>query len=282
MQVAERKAGTVMIDGVEVSYFDAGTDVENRPPLVLVHGTTGSTDSHFGYIFPMLSFRQRVISIDLKAPINTEDGLTYQQLVRQVTGVIEQVLPGQPVTLVGYSLGAVICAATAALHPGLIKNLILVAGWMKTDVQQQLRNQIWRELRDAKAESIKKFMVFCAFSAPFMASKSLEEVIAISSGIEINAFVDLQMALNNHIDISELVAKIQATTLLVACTSDQMVPKSHSKQLFGAIEDARYVEIASGHAVVYERPAELFQLIDNFSKNPLKHPAGSMIAAVKP
>jgi pimeloyl-ACP methyl ester carboxylesterase len=54
------REGHVTVNGVDVRYRVAGPD-NNRTPLVLVHGTAGSIDGHYGYIFPMMAYRQREI-----------------------------------------------------------------------------------------------------------------------------------------------------------------------------------------------------------------------------
>ena len=269
------------VDGTEVPYFSAGEPQADTPVLIMVHGSTGSTDSHYGYLFPMLSFRQHVVSIDLQPPAQGAE-LTLAHLVRQVSAVIDAVGGGQPISLMGYSLGAVVAAAVAAERPHDVRQLLLVAGWIKTDSHQRLRNSIWRDLRASGVPTLRPYMLYCAFSPQFIAARTSEELTAMAEGISLNAFADQQMQLNGNIDITPQVARIQATTLVVGCTRDQMVPRSHSLQLFGAIEDARYSEIDSGHAVVFERPVELLLLIDQFLRQPLAHPAGSILPAAQP
>lgn len=277
----ERSSGTVQVDGTEVPYYLAGADDGQSPVLVMVHGSTGSTDSHYGFLFPMLAFRQRVVSLDLTRPAQG-GALTLEQLVRQVGAVIDRVGGGRPVSLMGYSLGAVVAASLAARRPDAVRNLILVAGWMRTDAHQRLRNGIWRQLRDADAPALRNYMVFCAFSPDFIAARTARELAEMADRIGLDDFVDRQMALNADIDITAEVRDIRATTLVVGCSHDQMVPKSHSLQLFGAIDDARYTQIDSGHAVVFERAAELLRLIDTFLRQPSAYPAGSIIAAARP
>ena len=63
-----RITASVLVDGIAVPYHAAGSTAGAHPTLVMVHGSTGSTDSHYGYLFPMLAFRQRVVSIDLQPP----------------------------------------------------------------------------------------------------------------------------------------------------------------------------------------------------------------------
>jgi len=285
MTLALQASGTVEIDGASVPYYDAGPHQSGRLPLLLVHGTAGSTNSHFGYLFPMLAYRQRVISLDLSPGADPQAPLQVEDLVRQVMAVAERVLgPGQPFALAGYSLGAVVAAATAGLHPGVVRQLVLVAGWIQTDTQQQLRSHVWHGLRQALPEGplLREFMAFCAFSPAFMLPRSLADLQGAAAAIPLSPWVDRQMALNSRVDISTHVAHIRAATLVIGCSEDQMVPRHHSLALFGAIEDARYLELASGHAVVFERPAELFHAIDQFTRAPQAHAAGTRIPATRP
>lgn len=279
--VADAVETSVLVDGATVTFFDSKENHGRTNALVMVHGTGANTASHFGWLYPILATTQRVISVDLGQPALTE-GLTIDHLRRQVEAVIDEVVPGQKITLLGYSLGAVVASTVASSRPEVIENLILVAGWMKTDSNQILRNNVWRELRSSGSEAIKDFTVYCAFGNPFVGSRTLDELSPALNAVTNSQFSDLQMALNRDIDIRDRMDAITSRTLIVGCEYDQMVPKRHSKDLFGAIEDARYTEIASGHAVVFERPAELHKLIENFAAHPDAHPAGSIIPAERP
>lgn len=272
--------GEVVVDGALVRFYDSLESRGTRNPIVLIHGTTGSTAVHFGFLFPMLANRQRVVSIDLGQP---EGDLTIDSFRRQVEAVIDQVLPGQRVTLLGYSLGAVVAATVAAARPEAIENLILVAGWAKTDSQQILRNNLWNTLyASGDKDALGQFTVFCAFGNPFVGARTLEELAPAIKAVNVTEFGVAQMQVNRDVDIVDRLDKITANTLVIGCEFDQMVPNRHSKFLFGAIENARYTEIPSGHAIVFERPAELHKQIDNFAANPHRHPAGTIIPTVKP
>lgn len=273
------REGEVQVDGVTVRYRVAGPK-NDRLPLVLVHGTAGSIDGHYGYIFPMMAYRQRVIALDWSEPKG--DTVELADLVAQVRAVIDAEVPDGPVTLMGYSLGACVAAKLAAEAGDKVRNLILAAGWLKTDTHQLMRNDVWRQLRDQDSPSITQYMTFCAFSPAFMNIKTLDEMKAAAGMLQMSAFVDKQMDLNTRIDIAAACESIPAKTLVIGCTYDMMVPKHHSKQLFGAIEDARYAEIPSGHAVVHERAAELFHYVDRFSALPDEYAAGTIIPAQKP
>lgn len=271
----------VEVNGVAVTYHEAGQANTDTAPIVLVHGTSGSTMGHFGFLFPLLAVRHRVISLDLTNPLKGGEKLELEDLEAQVLGVIAETSPTRPVTLLGYSLGAVITASIAAKKPDLIGNLVLLTGWIKTDMMMTLFNRTWHALRKAGSPQLDDFTVYAAFGAPFLGSKTFEDM-AGGAAMPLDEFVDAQMEMNARIDISELVPQIKATTLIIGCTHDQMVPIHHSRALFGMIDDARYAELASGHAVVFERPAEVVRLVDRFAADPQEYVAGATIPVVKP
>ena len=273
------RTGAVEVDGVTVPYRVAGPE-NDRKPLVLVHGTAGSIDGHFGYIFPMMAYRQRVIALDFAEPAG--DGLELADLTAQLGAVVEAELPGEAFSLLGYSLGAVVAAQLAAEMGKRVANLILVAGWLRTDTHQKMRNHVWKTLRAEGSSSLTEFMTFCAFSPGFMNIRTLDEIRAAADMLKMSSFVDKQMDLNARIDIAAACETITARTLSIGGTFDMMVPRHHAKQLFGAIPDARYTEIPAGHAVVHERAAELFYHIDLFTRAPDTYPAGTIIPAQKP
>ncbi|PCH99041.1 MAG: alpha/beta hydrolase [Rhodobacteraceae bacterium] len=271
----------IEVNGVRVTYHEAGQSNTSCPPIVMVHGSSGTTRGHFGFLFPMLAVRHRVISVDLANPVTGDDPLELEHLEAQVLAVIANAVPDQEITLLGYSLGAAIAGFTAARHPKIVCNLVLLAGWMKTDMQQLLFNRVWHELRALKSPKLDDFTVYGAFGAPFLSSKTFED-LAGGAAMPLDDFVDKQMELNSRIDIVDLVPDITATTLIIACSYDMMVPVHHSRALFGTIENARYAELASGHAVVFERPAEALRLIDLFAANPQEYPAGATLPVVRP
>ncbi|OBJ44819.1 hypothetical protein A5630_15545 [Mycolicibacterium mucogenicum] len=269
----------VHVDRAQVQYFDVGEARDDRLPVVLLHGTGGNTNTHFSFLLPMLSARQRVVSIDFSP--NDSSGLEVSDLEAQLVAVLET-LHLDRCTLVGYSLGAVVAASVAGHRPELVSNLILIAGWMRTDAHQLLRNDVWRLLESIDHSAAQRFSVLAAYSPSFLQQRSPVEREGLIRSVQIDEFRDAQMDLNRRIDLSDTVRGIEAQTLIIGCRDDFMAPTHHSKQLFGAITNARYTEIASGHAVVTERPAELVHWIDTFNKNPHKYPVGKILENPRP
>lgn len=279
--IAERiEERRIEVGGVMVTYFDSVDASPDRPPIVLVHGTGGSTATHYPFLLPMLAGDRRVISVDLANP-GTGTPVELADLEAQVVAVIEE-SGAASCSLVGYSLGAVVAASIAGHRPDLVENLVLIAGWMRTDQQQKLRNDIWRALRESEPKTARQFSVYTAYSAAFLKLRSPDELDDLVASVTFDEFKDLQMALNRRIDITASVEKILAKTLVIGCRDDFMVPPRHARELFGAIPHACYLELGSGHAVVAERPAELVHWIGAFTAHPDRFHTGTVLSDPTP
>ena len=113
----------------QLTYHEVGQK-SSYPTIILIHGTGGNTDKHFSYIFPMLGIHQRVLSIDLHTPVKAD--LAVTDFSQQVEALIQHaVAEDEAITVVGYSLGAVIAAQVAASLKQRVARLILLAGWAK-------------------------------------------------------------------------------------------------------------------------------------------------------
>ncbi|MDA3146887.1 alpha/beta hydrolase [Leucobacter sp. UCMA 4100] len=265
------------VHGSMVTVHDSTTTIDGGRPLVLVHGTGGTTASHFGHLFPMMATRTRVIGVDWAPPAEGTE-LTLDLLVAQVREAVDTVLgPDTPFDLLGYSLGSVVAEALAARLGSRVQHLILVAGWITTDLQQGLRNQVWHSLYENDRDALSRYTAFCGFSGQFLQQFTPEMLEGALTTLTADEFLRQQMALNAEIDLSDEIERITARTLIVSCSDDIMVPGHHQRQLLGAIEDARLTTVSSGHAIFFERQSELMQITDLFLREPDRFAAGSII-----
>ncbi|CAN5131140.1 hypothetical protein BH09ACT5_BH09ACT5_02600 [soil metagenome] len=105
-------------------------DVGEGPVVVLVHGIASSAAT-FTKLIPLLSDHHRCISIDLlgfggsPAP----EGATYtiEEHVAAIHETIRSLRLRAPFVLVGHSLGSLLSARYAAVHPEQVSRLVLVS-----------------------------------------------------------------------------------------------------------------------------------------------------------
>ena len=276
----EAQDGTVAVGEASIPFYDTGEPGDSRPTVVLVHGTGGTALTHFRTLFPMFATGYRVIALDLQEPegqverqLEGQQQLELEDLAAQVRAVMDERSPQSPVHLLGYSLGALVAATVAAQSPASVQTLTLVAGWVRVDGDQRLRNRIWAALKDADPQLLREFATWTAFGQPYLGQRTDAELEALIRARTTTDGASAQMDLNRRADLSEVLAQISAPTLVVAAAFDKMVPARQTELLYGGISDARYATIDTGHAVTAERPAQLFQLVHGFISDPALIPA---------
>ncbi|WP_162600793.1 alpha/beta hydrolase [Paraburkholderia sp. C35] len=263
------QAGEVVFGSAKVGYHDGGDAREGEIPIVLIHGTGGKAETHFFTLYPMLASRHRVIAIDLSDKNhdcrNQDAPLSVSNLAQQVVVTINQIVPGQKVALVGYSLGAAVAIEVAASHTESVDSLVLLNGWARTDNEIRLRLTLWERLRKAgDLRLLAEFMLLNVYSRSFLNSRNWDELCQLAEVYAVGPGSDRQMALNRVLDISGRLAHIQQRTLVIGSRLDQLIPFAHSLELAGGIAGAALAELTCGHGSVTERPAEVFRLIDKF------------------
>lgn len=265
---------------LQLNYHEVGQR-SAFPSIILIHGTGGNTDKHFSYIFPMLGMHQRVLSIDLHTPDKAD--LAISDFSQQVEALIQHaVAEDETITVVGYSLGAVIAAQVAASLKQRVARLILLAGWAKTSSVQQLRISIWQQLFNEQSAALPHFVNYCLYSDDYLCARSEQQVLDLARFVKPSQDAAKQRELNYRIDITSILPDICAETLIVACHEDRMIPLAQAKLLFASIQDSRYIEVASGHALYIEAPAEVLQLVNQFSQHPQQYPANQKIQPSMP
>jgi pimeloyl-ACP methyl ester carboxylesterase len=240
------------------------------PGLVLVHGTAFGAEGTWGHLVDRFTDHRTVVRPDFAGSDETvDDGgdLTVEALAEQVAAAAETAADG-PVDLVGFSLGAVVAAAVAALRPDLVRRLVLVAGWAGPD-DEYMRNMmtVWRRSAD-DAEAFGRFGTLTAFSRRFLNTIGADEVDRIAMGNRPTPGALRQIELNLRVDVRPLLPGIQARTLVIGCTLDQTVPVENTRGLHAAIEGSAYAEIESGHVVLFEQPDEFTKLVKDFLGEP--------------
>ena len=148
--------------------------------------------------------------------------------------------------LVGYSVGAVIAAAHAAAHP--VAGLVLICGWTRPTA----RLLDWT--RHAGDEAFARHTMVGPRSdrVPLVRAELLELVETLP-GPELG--------------------DIACPTLVIGATFDLVATAHQSRLLHGGIAESHYVELATGHAALLERPAEVLSLLSTFAAHPSAVPA---------
>ncbi|MDI5961342.1 alpha/beta fold hydrolase [Streptantibioticus silvisoli] len=251
------------VDGVPVHYTTHGTG----PGLLLVHSAGADNATTFGQLQDRFTDRYTVIAPDFSGSGGTplpDEPLTVDLLAGQVAAVAREVTD-QPFDVVGFSMGSIVAAALAAAHPERVRRLVLISCWNRgDDPRQQRLLALWHRLADLDPQAYARFTALSVFSGPFLAQAGHEAMDEIVALITLGTGVRAQMDLATRMDISDRLEHITAPTLAIGAAQDHWVPVSHARETAQRIKGCYYEEVDSGHMSVFERPAEVAELVAAF------------------
>ncbi len=176
--------------GHTIYYLKAGAEKSNHPPLLLIHGFGASTD-HWRKNIAELKSNFAVWAIDLLGfGRSTKANIAYTgDLWRdQVNDFIQEVV-GEPVILVGNSLGGYTALCVASQRPQSAQGLILLnSAGPFTDSEPQAKTSFARELIGKVSRSIllqpwANYLLFKYVQRPATIRKTLEKVYLDKSAV---------------------------------------------------------------------------------------------------
>jgi pimeloyl-ACP methyl ester carboxylesterase len=142
--------------------------------------------------------------------------------------------------------------------------LVLIAGWASgDDPRHQLLFDTWARLEGADPDLFGGLGPLLAFEPAFLSALGHQGLAEIRSA-GLPAATGRQLDLSRRVDIRDQLRRIATPTLVIGCTRDHLIPVGRARALHEAISDTRYAEIDSGHAVIFEGPDELVELVRDF------------------
>jgi pimeloyl-ACP methyl ester carboxylesterase len=257
---------TIDASGTTVSYTTMG----EGPGLVFVAGTGLSAELNYGHLAGEFKESRTVVLADYAGSGQSDDPdgpLTVEMLAGQIAAAATAATAdGEPVDVVGFSLGAVVAAGVAALHPELVRRLVLVAGWPDPDdARHRLAFDLWQGLERTDHDLFARFLMLTCFGQPFLSGLGTEGVTALLEGMApVSAGMRAHMELDLVADIRDLLPRIAAPTLVIGLTRDHVVPVERARLLHDGIAGSEYAEIDTGHMVMFEKPAEFVEVCRRF------------------
>lgn len=112
---------------------------------------------------------------------------------------------------------------------------------------------VWAALAGDPA-TFGRYATLTAFSGGFLNRIGREAVEANAAFMRPTPGTLRHIALDLDLDITALLPRVQAPTLVIGCTQDATVPVANARRLHAAIADSEYAEFDTGHVVLFEQP----------------------------
>ncbi|MFD7845838.1 alpha/beta fold hydrolase [Nocardia sp. NPDC059764] len=234
-------------------------------PLVLVHGS-GAGARSWDRVKDAFAETNMVVLPNLSGSDTARDDggdLTVEGLVEQLAAVVRDLGAG-PVDVVGHSLGGVVVAGLAALHPDLVRTVVPVATFAGPG-DEYLRNAltVWRDLL-GDADTFARYSMLLAFGRTHLRTIGYDAVEELAAAFRPNAGRRRQIELALRLDIRDLLPRIQAPAMVIGAAHDAFLPVENARELAAGIPGAVYQEVDTGHVVMAEQPREFVKLIRDF------------------
>jgi pimeloyl-ACP methyl ester carboxylesterase len=247
--------------GVTLHYAEKGEKAGT--PVLFLHGYADSWRSFAGVI-ETLPREYRAVAIDLRGHGDSdkpecryaaEDFAQDLLLFMDVMGL-------DKANLVGHSMGSFIAQSFAARCPGRVEQLVLISSAPGT-----AGNAVLREIKpsiDALRDPIGRNFAteFQAPSNPVSAGfmeTIVSETMKVPAHVWRSAFWGLLQL--NH---GPILRDINAPTLIVWGNQDRIFTRRDQEVLLSEIPHSRLEEFDAGHALHWEKPAEVAAALENF------------------
>ena len=208
------------VNGIKLYYEIHGTGA----PLILLHGGLGAI-SMFGPNLPALAEGRKVIAVDLQGHGRTADidrPLSPELMADDIAALIKHLKLERP-DLMGFSLGGGVALLTAIKHPELVGRLVVVSTPIRRDAFYPDILAQQKQVTAEAAEAMKQTPMYQLYASIAPRPEDWPRLLAkIGEGMA------------KDFDFSKEVAKIEATTLVVAGDAD-IFPPAHAVEVFGLL-----------------------------------------------
>ncbi len=273
----------VALGATTMEFSDEGPRVhargdESRPPIVLLHGFTGSKESWLE-LREELSRSRRVVSIDLPGHGGTQAGTVLENhsmrsAAAMVTTLMAEHLGASRFAMVGYSMGGRLALWLALAYPSRVERLVLESAspGIADELERARRRQSDDELAAfAEREGIEAFVKRWERNPLFdslaqLAPDKRDELRRVRLRCSPSGLARSLRAMGTGAQpwLGDRLTELEAPTLLVAGALDSKfvgIARAMAARIprvsLEVVEDA-------GHAPHLERPAEFNRIVAHF------------------
>lgn len=254
------------------------TGKEDGPPVILLNGgmmTMGAWEP----VAAPLGEDFRVIRCDFRGQIFSpgEPEPHLEAHVADVIALLDE-LGIDRVHVAGTSFGGFVAVKLAALHPGRVVSIAVIAAG------ERITPRVWEGSANAREAALAAaagkgdggrvldFVLPVTYSPAYLEANAdvlgaHRRQTALLPRIWFRGIAGILSSLEG-LDLTPDLPRIQCPALIVAGEEDRMFPLEHSQALASGIPGARLVVVPGGsHGMVIERPGEVAEILRGFLKN---------------
>jgi pimeloyl-ACP methyl ester carboxylesterase/DNA-binding CsgD family transcriptional regulator len=250
-------------DGVQLAWAEAGTGT------TLIKAANWMTHLEYEWESPVWRHWIRFFSDHFRFIRHDERGcgmtdwnvgdVSFARWVEDLETVVDVVDPQEPFVLLGISQGAATCIAYAVKHPERVSHLLLYGAYARGTFRRgdADKERLYRALIDlTRLGWGKDNPVFRqVFTSRFIPGATDEQVGWFNDLCRKTTSPEIAARLletRASIDVMDLLAKVQAPTLVLHSRDDDVIPITEGHILAAGIPGAQFVELDSKNHILLE------------------------------
>ena len=267
-------------DGVRIAYAEVG----QGSPLVkaanwLNHLEYDWQSPIWSHLLQEIAAEHRLIRYDARGNGLSDwdvGEISFDAFARDLESVVEAT-GLQRFALFGVSQGCAVSIAYAVRHPGRVTHLVLYGGFARgrrkrgsakeseqADALVTLMRQGWGQENPAFRQVWTSLFVPGGTAEQMQWFNDLQRITASAeNAVRIRLAVD-------HIDVSDLLSRVTAPTLVLHCRDDAAVPFDEGRRLAAGIKGARFVALEGRNHLILEGDPGWHRFVEEI-KNFLGH-----------
>ncbi len=272
-ETKEARAGVgqvVELPGDDLHVLDRGP--RTAPPIVLIHGYTGSI-GWWDRVIPRLARDHRVVAVDLLGH-GDSDKPREGYSIRQQANAVARALAARgvpPATVVGHSMGGSAAVALAGDHPRAVERLVVldmatgppfrqsfIERMSRTEVVGQL---LWQLASDGTIRDGYDTAFAPGYEVP---GRFIEDF----RGMTYSSYEQASRGSREFLEeqgLEERVEALQVPTLIAFGERDRLTDPSAARDYANTPRIQKATIAEAGHSPQVERPAETASLIRSFA-----------------
>ncbi|GAB4503179.1 MAG: alpha/beta hydrolase [Anaerolineales bacterium] len=241
-------------------YYSAhGETLQNKPPVLLLHGAGGTHLNWPPQVRRLDS--QRIFAIDLPGHGNSE-GAGYRDILQYARAVTKfmQTIHLSAAVVVGHSMGSAIALTMALQFPGRVLGLGLLGSGAKLRVAKSILELAAKPEAFPILIQMLGDLSYGPHTPPRLKELGAQRLAETHPSVLYGDFLAC-----DAFDVMQKVHDIQVPTLLLCGSEDQMTPPNRSEYLHSQIEGSRlHILPGVGHMLMLEAPNETARLLGEF------------------
>jgi len=258
---------TVSLGDLKIAYRETG----EGSPVLFINGT-GETGSTWNAQMRAL-YGYRCVAIDNRDTGESSyvaSSYTPADLAADAAGVIEA-LGMAPCNVVGFSLGGAAAQELAIARPELVRSIVLLSTWARSDGYFIAEMRNWQAIRRAHWDDEVSFLLALE---PWLFSPATFAEVELRASIYAMWLAETHQDPEGWIrqteadiahDTMDRLDAVRAPALVIVGKDDICTPPRYADELRAALQDARLIRIPNaGHCAVFEQPEAVARAIREF------------------